>query len=67
MEGIPGLTMVRCVNCEYCFCSQCKTDWHADVTCEQYQQWLKEKDIGLGDISLLKTMLKIMATIAATN
>ena len=20
LEGIPGLTMVRCVNCEYCFC-----------------------------------------------
>ena len=55
MEGVPGLTMVRCVKCEYCFCSKCQTDWHADSTCEDYQRWLKENKIGLGTVPLQNT------------
>ena len=37
-------TMVVCPSpsCKYSFCARCKVEWHADTTCEKYQQWLKE-------------------------
>jgi hypothetical protein len=25
--------------CRYTFCRNCKEEWHADATCEQYKQW----------------------------
>ncbi|EDR29624.1 ariadne RING finger, putative [Entamoeba dispar SAW760] len=46
MIGEPGITMVRCVKCNYCFCCKCKEQWHADCTCEQYQRWKKENSMG---------------------
>eukprot|EP01102_Stenamoeba_stenopodia_P016296 TRINITY_DN5678_c0_g1_i1.p1 TRINITY_DN5678_c0_g1~~TRINITY_DN5678_c0_g1_i1.p1 ORF type:complete len:591 (+),score=97.65 TRINITY_DN5678_c0_g1_i1:108-1775(+) len=36
--------MIRCSNpeCQFTFCCNCKEEWHADVTCAQWQQWKKE-------------------------
>lgn len=44
-----GGLMVRCSSdaCRYAWCRKCKDPWHADVTCEQYQQWKVEN--GQGD------------------
>eukprot|EP00753_Platysulcus_tardus_P013088 PLAT3614.4.p1 GENE.PLAT3614.4~~PLAT3614.4.p1 ORF type:complete len:422 (-),score=67.04 PLAT3614.4:153-1418(-) len=38
------LPMCRCPvpSCGFHFCADCKTEWHADVTCEDYQKWLEE-------------------------
>ncbi|ELP88400.1 ariadne RING finger, putative [Entamoeba invadens IP1] len=46
MIGEPSTTMVRCVKCDYCFCCRCKEQWHADSTCEKYQQWKKDNAKG---------------------
>eukprot|EP01100_Stratorugosa_tubuloviscum_P001772 TRINITY_DN139_c4_g1_i1.p1 TRINITY_DN139_c4_g1~~TRINITY_DN139_c4_g1_i1.p1 ORF type:complete len:726 (+),score=250.22 TRINITY_DN139_c4_g1_i1:68-2179(+) len=44
MIGDKSNPMMVCSNpeCKFCFCFNCKEDWHADVTCEQYQEWKKE-------------------------
>jgi len=41
--GEENLMMV-CSNseCRFSFCFKCKEEWHADATCEQYQQWRRE-------------------------
>lgn len=34
----------RCSNnlCQFCFCFKCQEQWHADATCEEYQQWKRD-------------------------
>jgi len=41
MIGSSDVPMMICSNdrCRFTFCFKCKEEWHADVTCEQYQQW----------------------------
>ncbi|KAL6066785.1 RBR-type E3 ubiquitin transferase [Balamuthia mandrillaris] len=41
MIGDEENPMMICSNpsCKYSFCFKCKEEWHADATCEQYQQW----------------------------
>ncbi len=36
--------MVCCRNpsCNFSYCSNCRVEWHADTTCERYQEWLKD-------------------------
>lgn len=36
--------MIACHHCEYTFCCECNVEWHADVTCEKFQEWKKEND-----------------------
>jgi len=50
MIGGADTLMIRCSNpaCQFCFCFQCKEEWHADATCGQYQQW-KIDNGGAGD------------------
>jgi ariadne-1 len=47
----PATPMVRCPNtkCRYAFCHNCKTAWHSDVSCAQYQQWKLENE-NAGDL-----------------
>ena len=44
MVGDPHNLMMICPSssCKYTFCFNCKEEWHADSTCEQYQQWKLE-------------------------
>jgi len=44
MIGSSDVPMMICSNdsCRFTFCFKCKEEWHADVTCEQYQQWKME-------------------------
>jgi len=44
MIGNKDHPMMRCPNdkCKYCFCFNCRVDWHADSTCEKYQLWVQE-------------------------
>lgn len=46
-----GSPMVRCPkeSCRFAYCSQCKIEWHNDVTCEKYQEW-KELNAKAGDL-----------------
>jgi len=41
MIGDPNRPMMVCSNtsCNFSYCFNCKEEWHADSTCEQYQQW----------------------------
>ncbi|KAH3732776.1 ubiquitin-protein ligase [Pelomyxa schiedti] len=44
MIGTPLSPMMRCPNpkCNFCFCFNCRDEWHSDATCAQYQQWKKD-------------------------
>eukprot|EP00727_Mastigamoeba_balamuthi_P007458 m51a1_g3332 putative ibr domain containing protein (395) ;mRNA; f:373748-375750 len=46
MIGNPQNPMMVCSNekCKFCFCFNCREQWHADVTCEQYQRWKVENN-----------------------
>jgi len=46
MIGDPRRPMMVCTNpsCKFTFCFNCKEEWHADATCEQYQQWKVENN-----------------------
>jgi len=46
MIGSSEVPMMVCSNdrCRFTFCFKCKEEWHADVTCEQYQQWKIENN-----------------------
>jgi len=46
MIGEPNSTMMRCPreDCNFCFCYNCKEDWHQDFTCQQYQEWKLENN-----------------------
>uniref|UniRef100_A0A6B2LFL4 RBR-type E3 ubiquitin transferase n=1 Tax=Arcella intermedia TaxID=1963864 RepID=A0A6B2LFL4_9EUKA len=48
MIGGKKTLMMRCTNpsCLFCFCFNCKEEWHADATCTQYQQWKKDNASG---------------------
>jgi hypothetical protein len=41
MIGDPNRPMMVCSNtsCNFSYCFNCKEEWHADITCEQYQKW----------------------------
>ena len=39
---VQGGLMLICPGCDFSFCRQCRIQWHADATCEQYQTWRKE-------------------------
>lgn len=41
-----GALMLVCPNekCKFTFCKRCQEEWHADVTCEEYQQWKIENN-----------------------
>eukprot|EP01006_Ploeotia_vitrea_P024618 TRINITY_DN57445_c0_g1_i1.p1 TRINITY_DN57445_c0_g1~~TRINITY_DN57445_c0_g1_i1.p1 ORF type:complete len:607 (+),score=257.86 TRINITY_DN57445_c0_g1_i1:45-1865(+) len=39
MIGSKDHPMLVCPQCQYTFCFNCEVEWHADSTCEQYQQW----------------------------
>jgi len=49
--GNPDSPMIRCPkpNCHFTYCFNCKVEWHADITCEQYEQWKKDNGNG-GDL-----------------
>ncbi len=34
--------MCICPKCKFSFCASCRVEWHADATCAQYKQWLKD-------------------------
>ncbi|KAH3764211.1 E3 ubiquitin-protein ligase RNF19A [Pelomyxa schiedti] len=38
---VTGGLMARCNNlrCRFTFCIKCRDEWHADISCEQYQKW----------------------------
>jgi hypothetical protein len=44
MIGSSDRPLMHCSNeeCRFTFCFNCKEEWHADSTCEQYQQWKLE-------------------------
>jgi len=44
MIGNEALPMMVCgsESCKFAFCFKCKEEWHADFSCEQYQQWKLE-------------------------
>ena len=37
--------MIRCQNsaCKFCFCKNCRIEWHTDMTCRQYKAFLHEE------------------------
>jgi hypothetical protein len=49
MIGDRSRPMMICPKsgCHFSFCFNCKEEWHADTTCERYQQW--KIDNGGGD------------------
>jgi len=46
MIGSDDNPMMICSNdsCRFTFCFRCKEEWHADVTCEKYQEWKLENN-----------------------
>eukprot|EP01112_Ceratiomyxa_fruticulosa_P018754 TRINITY_DN6046_c0_g1_i1.p1 TRINITY_DN6046_c0_g1~~TRINITY_DN6046_c0_g1_i1.p1 ORF type:complete len:581 (+),score=135.14 TRINITY_DN6046_c0_g1_i1:247-1989(+) len=46
MIGSPLNPMIVCPSdkCRFAFCFNCREAWHADATCEQYQQWKAENN-----------------------
>ncbi|KAL6042367.1 E3 ubiquitin-protein ligase arih2 [Balamuthia mandrillaris] len=46
MIGDPKRPMMACSSdkCKFTFCFNCKEEWHADATCEQYQKWKVENN-----------------------
>lgn len=38
---VQGGLMLICPSdtCRFSFCRQCRVEWHADATCEQFKQW----------------------------
>jgi len=44
MIGEEQNPMMICSNpqCRFTFCFNCKEEWHADATCEQFQEWRHE-------------------------
>lgn len=44
MKGGADTLLMRCsnLNCKFCFCFNCKEQWHADATCAQYQAWKRD-------------------------
>jgi len=46
MIGSNDNPMMICSNdsCRFSFCFRCKEEWHADVTCEKYQEWKVENN-----------------------
>lgn len=37
---------IECLKCKKLFCFQCKSEWHANQTCESYQKWMEENKQG---------------------
>jgi len=46
MIGSPDMPMMICSNetCRFSFCFVCKEEWHADISCEKYQEWKLENN-----------------------
>jgi len=46
MIGDPTRPMMLCPSpkCKFAFCFNCREEWHADVTCEKYQEWKLENN-----------------------
>jgi len=46
MIGDSTIPMMVCSSelCKYAFCFNCRDEWHADSTCENYQQWKKDNN-----------------------
>ena len=42
--------VLNCPLCKKSYCLQCKTEWHKDLTCEQYQQQKRENNKDENDI-----------------
>jgi hypothetical protein len=44
MIGKAGMCMMRCPkeDCKFAFCYNCKSEWHSDTTCEEFQKWKEE-------------------------
>ncbi|CAN6461496.1 unnamed protein product [Victoria cruziana] len=53
IDGITVIVQAECPSCNRLFCARCKTPWHADLACEDYQLG----DEGRNDI-LLKNLAK---------
>jgi IBR domain, a half RING-finger domain len=46
MIGNAANPMMRCPNptCQFTMCFNCRVEWHADCTCEQYQKWKADNE-----------------------
>eukprot|EP00741_Cyanophora_paradoxa_P007424 tig00001128_g7183.t1 len=44
LEVEAGVAMVHCPfpTCGFAWCNACKCQWHADTTCERFQQWKRD-------------------------
>lgn len=46
MVADAGALMLVCPSekCQFTFCKRCQVEWHADSTCDEYQQWKLENN-----------------------
>ena len=46
VDDIDAITKIDCYVCQFSMCVKCRAPWHADQTCEAFQQWRTDNQEG---------------------